>query len=488
VPFDFEYGCDLFGGNQRYDDWFRRMDREEIALYASMLTDKTHTPGQENNVNVTNLFGSVLLGGDPSSAVAGVWPSWECAVGRAGDPAMNCGTNAPLDPTLPSNPILDPTKCPAGQEFAAGYSYESGIVGACGPSCDFTKYALSGCQSPTQTCVPDSGAGACLDQMMDKNGDTVVNPGGNSPKPLLWNYPGVWSRTPFSRGHSPIHFAAADKHPNIGVAKISIPNFVTDPANVSTTGPYTNSPIRASVMGNCPTGYSPSMNGAWCNAATNTGTSGTTVPEFKALAPWLEAQPAVGFPIPLDAQHQQWISGGQFDFTGVLESYIVDYRPYVDKSKPSCVTDGMCNKGFVCCDNTKTSQPLCPTGATHDCVTDDGTLQITGIEGQDFLGQAFLCIDPTTNDILHVGMYDSAQRILDWLAAHPGDNFSPFVGGPVASAQASCNIIVIRSPADNFVDFIVSKAYGVTLNIGTGQGQGRVTDIVLWDPTLVQSL
>ncbi len=41
IPWDFEYGCDLFGGNQRYDNWYRRMDREEIAMFASMLSTRT---------------------------------------------------------------------------------------------------------------------------------------------------------------------------------------------------------------------------------------------------------------------------------------------------------------------------------------------------------------------------------------------------------------------------------------------------------------
>jgi hypothetical protein len=501
IPFDFEYGCDLFGGNQRYDNWFRRMDREEIALYSAMLTDKTHTPGQENNVNITNLFGSIVLGGDPASAISGAWPSWACAVGQAGDPVKNCGgkhwNNAPLDPTNPSGAAAcdfgkyATSGCAGTQVCGAGSSYEAGYIQACGDPCDFTTYAASGCKSVSQVCVAlaQGGAvGACLDALMDKNGVSPVNLQGNNPHPYLWSYPGAWSRTPFGRGHSPITIKPTDKHPMLGVAKISIPNFVIDPTNPYATGPYTNSPIPPNIMGTCDPGYTASANGVWCNAATNTGAAGTMVPAFTPLAPWLEVQPAVGFPIPIDAQHSQWISGGQIDFTGVLESYIVDYTPWVDKAKPSCVSDSKCNTGYICCDGQAAHQSFCPSGTTHDCVTDDGTVRITGIEGQDFLGQAFLCQDPTTGDILHVGMYDSAQKVVDWLAAHPGTDFNQSVGGPTPSAQIACNIIVIRSPYDNFVDFIVAKANGVTLNIGTGQGQGRVTDIVLWDPSLVQAL
>jgi hypothetical protein len=82
-------------------------------------------------------------------------------------------------------------------------------------------------------------------------------------------------------------------------------------------------------------------------------------------------------------------------------------------------------------------------------------------------------------------MYDSAVSIVDWLAAHPGGSNG---NGPYPSAQSACQILVIRSPYDNYVDFIVSKSNGVSLNISGGQGQGRVTDIILFDPSLIQQL
>jgi len=52
------------------------MDREEIALYASMLTDKTHTPGQENNVNITNpTYPDPFGGRDPINFVSTAPPN-----------------------------------------------------------------------------------------------------------------------------------------------------------------------------------------------------------------------------------------------------------------------------------------------------------------------------------------------------------------------------------------------------------------------------
>jgi hypothetical protein len=507
IPWDFSYGCDLFAGNQRYDDWYRRMDREEIALYSAMLAEKTHTPGQENNVNITNLFGSLLLGGNPAAAVPGIFNSYACAVGTAGDPTANCvnpnsgvPTNAPLDTSNPSNADqcgsgTNGAGCNGSQVCAGGSSFENGFFAVCGDACDFTTYPLTGCKSATQTCAAGTGTLGCVDMKMDKNG-----PGAKNPLPLMYQYPGVWSQTPFSRGHSSITLAAADKHPDIGVAKVSIPNFTVDPANRYTTGPYTVSPVLAGAGATpCPTGFTLSANKVWCNGPVNSGT-GTMAPAFTPLTPWAEVQPEVGFPIPLDAQHSQWVAGGQLDFTGVLESYLVDYVPYADPAKGSCINGGGTSAGAackvdtdcpgaVCSGQTKTCVP-CHDGyacdpVAHTCNTTDNTININAIEGADFLGQAFVCQDPSTGDILHVGMYDSALAIVDWLAAHPGTSG---VYGITPSAQAACQILVIRSPYDNYVDFIVSKSWGVTLNISGGQGQGRITDIVLFDPTLIQDL
>jgi hypothetical protein len=462
VPWDFEYGTDLKGGNQRYDNYFRRMDREEVALYSAMLTDKTHTPGQENNVNITNLFGSIMLGGDPTSGTSGVWPSYACAIGQAGDPAKNCGgVNPPLDPTNPSNlPACGAGgTCAAGRNCVSAVTYEAGTITKCAVACDFTAYPKSGCASKSQACVVGGSGNGCFDMMMDENG-TAANA-----KPLLSYFPGAWTRSPFGRGHSPITIPASAKRPQLGVAKISIPNFLN--------GPYTNSPLPADLAGKCPTGYT--ANGVWCNAPLNAGT-GTLAPTFAALSPWLEVQPGVGFRIPLDGQRDQQVATGQIDYTGVLESYIVDYVPHVDKAKASCVADAKCNPGYTC------------DPASKNCVTTDDTIDIQAIEGADFLGEAFLCQDPQTGDILHARMYDSALDIIDWLAAHPGGAVNPNQGGTYPSAQSSCQIIIRRTPYDNFIDSITSKTYGVDLNVGGGQGLGRITDVVLFDPALIQAL
>jgi hypothetical protein len=190
-------------------------------------------------------------------------------------------------------------------------------------------------------------------------------------------------------------------------------------------------------------------------------------------------QPGVGFEIPISGTREQYIATGQFDYTGILESYIVDYTPWIDPLITSCVgadpdSSTACSPGYVC------------DRVTKNCVDADNSVRIDAIEGRDFLGQAFLCQDPSTGDVLHVGMYDTALSIVNWLNAHNG-NQSPFAPTTV-SAQVACQILLQRTPANNYIDQITSLVNGVELNISGGQGLGRVTDIVLFDPSLIQAL
>jgi len=162
----------------------------------------------------------------------------------------------------------------------------------------------------------------------------------------------------------------------------------------------------------------------------------------------------------------------------VLETYTVDFIPWIDTAgkgaNPSCAGGTPCNNGYQC-------NPV-----SQACEKADGTIQILAIEGSDFLGAAFLCQDPHTGDILGVHQYDSAQGVLDWLAAHPG-GWNAGSGAVDPSAQSACNIIVRQSPNNNYIDFITSKTYGVKLSVNQGSGQGRVTDIVLYDPGITQT-
>jgi hypothetical protein len=497
IPWDIEYGSDLQAGNQRYDNWYRRMDREEIGMYSAMLEDKTKTPGAENNVNITNLFGSPLLGGNPLAGVSGAWTqtsttgtasNFQCATGTGGDPASNgCNTNPPLDPT-PSlyTPPSGTGTCTGTNVLITANSYENGVVQGCVPPCNFGTYPATGCAPASATngwqagvCVANGTTEGCMPAMMDKN------LGNSNAQVLLAHYPGAFARSPYSAGHSGITLQPSDEHPEIGVAHVTVPNYLPyDPTNCPTcNGPYTYSPTPATIEADggltCPIGWKIQADNT-CHAPTypSTGT-GTTAPYFNPLTPWQTPQPGIGFTIPITGTRSQYVSTGQFDYTGVLESYIVDYLPWVDNFQPSCITSNAdsataCNPGFAC--NPVTAQ----------CEDADNTVRIAAIEGQDFLGQAFLCQDPTTGDVLHMGMYDSALTAVNWLAAHPGSQNEDVANNE--NAQTACQIVLIRSPQNNYIDYVVSLTNGVLLNISGGQGLGRVTDIVLFDPGLIQAL
>jgi hypothetical protein len=391
VPWDFEYGTDVKFGNQRYDNWYRRMDREEVALYTAMTvagagqTTKTDPPGKQNTVNLTNLFGSPVLSGAYASYAAAT------AVGTP----------------------------------------------------------------------------------MDLNGT----------KPRFSYYPGVWGRTPFSVGHSAMKVNDADKMPNLGAAKVIIPNYL-DPHNAvvpatpvaavaavagdggalscanGTTPQGLNGgtanqccpPKNALLMGNVCCGSGLSIVGGQCDMPQATGGALT------ALVPWVELQPGIGFTVPINGTRDREITTAQLDFTGVLETYLVDFEPWIDQIKPSCTYDNVCGTGYTC---NKHGQ----------CV--DGTIKVDAIEASDFLGEVFLCQDGPSGDLLSARMYSSALGIVDWLAAHP-------------CAQAACDIIIRYSPFNNYIDFITSRANGVKLSVNAGQGLGRIVDAVLFDPAFAQ--
>jgi hypothetical protein len=87
VPFDWTYGTDVRVANQRYTNWYQRMDREETVMYEALATNKALPPGSENNVVLTNMFGSPIL--------AANWESYTCAT--TGTP-HSCPNSKPVPP------------------------------------------------------------------------------------------------------------------------------------------------------------------------------------------------------------------------------------------------------------------------------------------------------------------------------------------------------------------------------------------------------
>jgi hypothetical protein len=165
---------------------------------------------------------------------------------------------------------------------------------------------------------------------------------------------------------------------------------------------------------------------------------------IQATIPWTQSYDGVGFDIPLDATHDKFIQTQQIEFTGILETYLLDVVPWT---------------------NPLTNEP-------------DGTLTVDAIEGDDYLGEAFLCQDigsypvPGTGDILGAHMYDSAASVLKWITDHP-------------TSEVNCQLIIRYTIYNNYVDFITSLSTGVQLSFSTGTALGRVDAVVAFDPTLV---
>ena len=61
APIDFEYDILLLTSNTQDGNYYQRLEREEKALYQSMLTDKTAVPGSNENVFLSDLFGSPAI-------------------------------------------------------------------------------------------------------------------------------------------------------------------------------------------------------------------------------------------------------------------------------------------------------------------------------------------------------------------------------------------------------------------------------------------
>jgi hypothetical protein len=167
-------------------------------------------------------------------------------------------------------------------------------------------------------------------------------------------------------------------------------------------------------------------------------------PTITVLVPWYPQQPTAGFTVPISGTRDKFVQTNTLDFSGVTTTISVDYT-YV-----------------------KVPDPNNPNN-----LVDSNKIHIVAFETRDFLGDVFVCQDPTTGEILQARMYTAAQSILDWLNTHPG-------------AQDACDVVVRYSPYNNYIDYISSRANGVKLNITFGQGFGRVEDVTVFDPIVAQ--
>jgi hypothetical protein len=438
VPFDYEYGTDVKIANQRYANWYKRLDREEIALYQALSPVKSDPPASHANygVNLTNMFGSPVLvqAFKNYECAAAVWANGQWnpdPEGQFPQAASHCSTTYPGGPP---NWLLDLQNDPSGG---------TGLMD------------LNGQQAALEASVgsPANVQGAYHAAVL----------AGNSTQPgqahsLLWQYPAVWGgQTILSQGHSAIQVCPP------GATNCGDPKQKTSLTSVALAAAQTVVPSFKLPWAACSQSTPGTKNGSGCDPTDPTYLD----QNIFSFVPWTPSQPGVGFSIPVNGSSNLMVQSAQLDFTGNLETYTVDYQPWKDPTHQSCAySANSCNKGFTCVNNA--------------CVAQDNTIEIMAIEAHDFLGEVFPCEDPTTGDVLHVRMYTSVNDILQWLTDHPGDPFNASAGTP--SAQTSCGIIVGYSIFDNYPDAVTSLAYGVTVFTNQGAGFGRVVDATVFNP------
>jgi hypothetical protein len=449
LPMDYTYGSDTIAANQRYTNWYKRMDREEAGMFKAMLVNKSDLLGSENDVNITNLAGSPLL--------AANYGSYECATQWPNVTIPGAGVSG-------SWPSICVYACPTLATIPGVCPYPPGV-------------GVSG------TGIPDgdqNGTPAFPDLTPPTTQVNALAGGLVAPLPRLGAYPGVWGGTgafcvgsgdgiegdSYSTANNPFQGGACagtysmtpNQHGTVFKVGATDPNnariqFLTT-AGAKQTGLPAGDPELLQAFVNIPNMTNPFNNnthiGKGFSATGNGSTPLTGADSINVTVPWIQSQENVGFPIPISGTTSKFVQSGQLDFTGVLETYLIDYEPWVDP-----------NSGKM-----------------------DGTIKINAIEADDYLGELFLCQDLGTygtgegdfigtQDLLGVHMYDSGGQVLVWLAQHPG-------------LQDTCNVIIQYSEYNNYLNYIASLSAGVALGISQGSGYGRIVDAWVFDPAIAQ--
>jgi hypothetical protein len=111
APTDFEYNTLITSSNTQSMNFYQRMTRAETALYTAMLTDKTKVPGSNENVFVSDMFGSPAVATFASSSglcanITGkaCWSGAKDAMGNPvpGKDVWYCITQTTADPQCPN--------------------------------------------------------------------------------------------------------------------------------------------------------------------------------------------------------------------------------------------------------------------------------------------------------------------------------------------------------------------------------------------------
>lgn len=98
APVDFEYNMLITSSNTQSMNFFQRLTRAETALYTAMLEDKTQPPGSNENIFISDLFGSPAIAGAGVSSASPTHDAWYCAThGTPATPDSDCTNGPPTD-------------------------------------------------------------------------------------------------------------------------------------------------------------------------------------------------------------------------------------------------------------------------------------------------------------------------------------------------------------------------------------------------------
>ncbi len=523
-PLGVEQKILILGSNLQATDYYRKMDREERAIFNTLAIDKTQAswgylsgavdtwpidtqpkaatpvcatdadcsgplvttvipgapipkcdlipndpnnglcvyeyPRHNANPFLTNLAGSaILVNGDQSIPKTWANPSQPTTFANANGPANIRvplpTTPAPINWFDPCNPVpATPQACQTDADCPGLLACSTDTAGTGTGTC-VPAYTAYFCATHSKFDPNAAGCTGTWTAPLNDDGTMVRRENG---KPLLEGYCSVWQPNPFSLQTNSI----TPTNPNGLAAGIQVVKTFPD---------------EQAVLLSLPTYPNPYAPDPTANKA-----------PVQVIVPWMPFQEGVGYPVATNGSQDIFVETAQLDFTGQVITPTMDFFP----APLPCQSNSDCAGGLTCqgaitepADAGTPSSPgqcLAVGGAPSNNPAPPYGLAIQAWETQDFLGEVFLCIDPTTSanrnglvnlnspgDVLSAHMYSSAETIVTWLSTHP-------------NAQNACGIIVRYSVYDNYPDYITSISGGVRLNIEQGAGFGRVVDAITFAP------
>jgi hypothetical protein len=465
-PVDVEHQAIIIGFNLQSTNFYRKLDREERALFNVLATDKTQASwGYLKDASgnaIVDVYPAVdpITGASVSCAAHGNTDctsrstNWSCSV-PAGGAGATCNASFPRHNANPFLTNLAGSALLANAGWVTQTNAKGNRIPATVTANGKTQPWLDPCNpisAPPVSCAADTdcpgimacNAGSCVaaetayfcatqppgtckqglaPPINTTTRELLVRENG---KPLLEGYCGAFQVNPFSLSTNAVTPTPA------------LPNFVSNLSGTAAGIEIVKTlPDEGEALVSLPTFSNPYAPDA------TTNTNPTLV-----MVPWLPFQDGVGYPVSTSGSEDVFVETAQLDFTGQVVTPTMDFLPVPFQTDPN---------------------PMNPTPPYG--------ISVKAWETQDFLGEVFVCLDGVTGanhpgipgDILSAHMYSSAETIVDWISSHPG-------------AQDACGIIVRYSPYDNYPDFISSLTNGVRLDIEQGAGFGRVTDATIFAP------